>query len=94
MTTKAWSSPTYLSGSPDGAKTATPSVTFNDGFKITKKGDNKTFDFGTHVEAANPKTPPGTPNIDVFSNFSITENKKEGTLNIIGSLKGDNFPST
>jgi hypothetical protein len=37
---------------------------------------------------------PGAPAIDVFSKFSITENKKAGTLDISGSLKGDNFPST
>jgi hypothetical protein len=36
----------------------------------------------------------GTPNIDVFSNSSITENKKAGTLAISGSFTGDNFPST
>ena len=37
---------------------------------------------------------PGSPNIDVFSEFSITENKKAGTLDIRGKLTGDNFPST
>lgn len=35
-----------------------------------------------------------TPAIDVFSDFSITENKKAGTLNISGKLTGDNYPST
>lgn len=30
----------------------------------------------------------------MFSDFSITENKKAGTLNISGNLTGDNFPST
>ena len=42
--------------------------------------------------AANPKTPPGTPDVDVFSDFSITS--KAGSLSISGKLIGDNFPST
>jgi hypothetical protein len=36
---------------------------------------------------ANPLTPPGTPEIDIFSNFSITENEKAGTLSVSGSLE-------
>ena len=61
---------------------------------MIQKGDVKTIAFGTHAMAANPKTPSGTPNIDIFANFSISENKKAGTLTITGSLTGDNFPST
>jgi hypothetical protein len=49
--------------------------------------------FGTHSKGANPLVP-GSPNIDVFSDFTITENKQAGILSISGSLKGDNFPST
>jgi hypothetical protein len=30
----------------------------------------------------------------VFPDFSITENKKAGTLTLSGMLTGDNFPST
>ncbi|MDO6389568.1 hypothetical protein Q4E40_05485 [Pontibacter sp. BT731] len=30
----------------------------------------------------------------MFSEFSITENKKAGTLSISGKITGDNFPST
>jgi hypothetical protein len=37
---------------------------------------------------------PGSPPIDVFSDFSITENKKAGTLSVSGKLTGDNFSST
>ncbi|WP_454880725.1 DUF6443 domain-containing protein [Sphingobacterium detergens] len=94
VTSKAWSSPTYRTGSPEGARTATP-VLKNDGdWSFAHDGDNRTYNFGYHAGAANPKTPSGTPDIDVFSDFSITENKKAGTLSISGSLKGDNFPST
>ena len=92
ITSKAWSSPTYRAGNPDGAETAKPSVKFTGDFTISSSGGEKTFEFGTHAAAANPKTPAGTPNIDVFSNFSITEGN--GLLSISGSLKGDNFPST
>jgi len=91
----AWSSPSYREGSPSGAKTAKPSIEFDKGLSINANGDNKTFEFGTHSAAANPKTPSAlTPNIDVFSDFSITENKKAGTLAVSGKLTGDNFPST
>ncbi|CAF4439088.1 unnamed protein product [Rotaria socialis] len=79
---------------PHNQATATPEVNFEGDFTIKQNGDNKSFGFGTHVAAANPLTPPGTPNIDIFSNFSITENKKAGMLNISGKLTGDNFPST
>lgn len=94
ITTNAWSSPTWKTSDPGTKKTATPSVRFTRDSVINSKGDNTTFDFGSHVGAANPLTPPGTPEIDIFSNFSITENEKAGTLSVSGSLRGDNFPST
>ncbi len=88
-----WSSPTYTSD-PNDSKTAKPTISFSKDFTISNEGDTKSFKFGTHAAAANPKTPPGTPNIDVYSDFSITENKKAGTLSVSGKLTGDNFPST
>ncbi len=94
ITTKAWSSPAYKEGDPSGAKTAKPSLEFTKGLSISEKGDSKTFEFATSAAAANPKTPAGTPDINVFSDFSIIENKKVGTLSISGKLTGDNFPST
>lgn len=93
ITTNAWSSPTWHAVNPNYKKTATPSVNFEGDFTIQKSGNAKTFNFGTHVAGGNPLTP-GAPPIDVFSNFSITENKKAGTLDISGKLTGDNFPST
>jgi len=45
------------------------------------------------VASANPLTPENaTPDIDVFSNFSISATNER--LNISGKLNGDNFPST
>jgi RHS repeat-associated protein len=92
MTTNAWSSPTSHRIIP-GSLTGTPAVNFTGDFTISQKGDAKTFGFGTHLAGSNPMVP-GSPAIDVFSNFSITENKKAGTLDISGILTGDNFPST
>ena len=94
ISTRAWSSPTFLTSNPSGAETANPSVSFTKGLSISSRGDSKTFEFGSSVAAANPKTPAGTPDINVFSNFSINENKKSGSLSVSGTLKGDNFPST
>ena len=36
---------------------------------------------------------PGSPDIDVKTNFSLTENKSAGTLGVSVSQKGDAFPS-
>lgn len=92
ISASAWSSKTSHKLLP-GSLTAKPTVKFLDGFKTKTSGDSKTFMFGTHSAGANPMVP-GSPNIDVFSEFSITENKKAGTLDISGTLTGDNFPST
>lgn len=92
MTTSAWSSPTSHKYLP-GSMTETPSASFTGDFKISKNGNSKTFEFGTHTAGSNPMVS-GAPPIDVFSDFSISENKKAGTLSISGKLTGDNFPST
>ncbi|MBX3240741.1 MAG: RHS repeat-associated core domain-containing protein [Chitinophagaceae bacterium] len=92
ISARTWSSPTSHRFLP-GSRTAKPSIEFTDGFKTRTSGDSKTFMFGTHSKGANPMVP-GSPNIDVFSDFTITENKKAGTLDISGTLTGDNFPST
>jgi hypothetical protein len=93
ITTSSWSSPSYKTDNPSNSKTAKTSVNFTGDFTISNNGDNKTFGFGSHVAGANPLIK-GSPDIDIFSNFSVTENKKAGILNVSGSLKGDNFPST
>ena len=89
LKTNVWSSPTSHILVP-GSYTETPSVSIGK-FSIANNGNSKTFNFDTHSKGANPMIP-GSPNIDVFSNFSITES--DGLLNISGDLKGDNFPST
>lgn len=93
MNASAWSSQTWKTSTPSHKTRAIPSLNFTDDLNISSKGDSKTFSFGTHVAAANPDIS-GSPDIDIFSDFSITENKKAGTLSISGKLNGDNFPST
>ena len=94
ISTYGWCSRTFKVASPGEWKTAKPTVSFTRDFSIITSGNTKLFTFGTHSAAANPLTPPGTPTIDVFANFSIFENKQAGTLQISGELTGDNFPST
>ena len=94
VSANVWSSPTYKVDNPSGSRTASPTVEFTSDLAISKIGNAKTYSFGTHSAGANPLTPPGTPEIDVFSNFSITANSKTGNLSISGRLTGDNFPST
>jgi RHS repeat-associated protein len=92
-----WASKTYKEDYPGNTKTAHPFLDFSKPLSIKQDGDSKTFEFGTHASARNPMSPAPqgiTPAIDVFSDFSITENKKGGTLNISGKLTGDNYPST
>jgi len=93
VTTSAWSSPTWHKLNSDFTRTATPSSKVTKDLTVNNNGDSKTFNFETHYAGSNPLTP-GAPNIDVFSDFSITENKKSGALDISGKLTGDNFPST
>ena len=94
LKTNVWSSPTWHTAAPWYQKTAIPSVEIEKGsFKIVKSGDVSKFTFRTQYSGANPLTP-GAPNIDVFADFTITEDKSAGTLSIYGKLTGDNFPST
>jgi RHS repeat-associated protein len=89
LKTNVWSSPSSHRFLP-GTITGSPTVSI-DNFTIANNGDSKTFNFGTHSKGSNPFIP-GSPNIDVLSNFSITESN--GLLSVSGDLKGDNFPST
>lgn len=93
MTTEARSFSSYFHGFPKISRTAQPSVNFTSLPTMSENGDSKKFEFGTHSSAGNPLMP-YSPEIDVYSDFSITENKKAGTLSIKGELAGDNFPST
>lgn len=89
----AWSSPSAHIANPSFQRREVPDIEFTKDLKISGEGSSKTFDFGTHHAGSNPLTP-GAPAIDVFSSFSITEDKEKGFLNITGRLTGDNFPST
>ena len=93
LSTNVWSSPTFKTDNLNDAKTGTPSVSIGE-FITYSSGDSKTFNFDTHYEGSNPDIKMVSPNIDVFSNFLITENKKAGILTISGKLTGDDFPST
>jgi RHS repeat-associated protein len=88
LTGSSWSSPTWHTLLPSYQRTATAK------FDISSfNSENNSFNFSTHASAGNPITPKsGTPDIDVFSDFSITSQK--GSLSISGKLTGDNFPST
>lgn len=44
------------------------------------------------MAAANPLVP-GSPDIDVHTQFTLTENQKAGTLNVNAVQTGDAFPS-
>lgn len=93
ISARAWSSPTFRTNNPNDAKTAKSTVEFTDNLSINNSGSSKNFKFGTHSAGSNPDVK-GSPDIDVFSKFSITSDTKTGSLNISGSLTGDNFPST
>jgi len=78
-----------------GEGRATPTGGVTSFSSSQSKDGSKKFDFETSLAAGNPLTPQKlTPDINVFSSMSITENKKAGTLSISGKLTGDNFPST
>lgn len=89
---EAWSDPTWNVAAPSVVRRKRPNVDILS-FDISSQGSSKLFQFATHHEGSNPLTP-GAPPIDVFSDFSISENKEAGTLTISGALTGDNFPST
>ncbi len=71
--------------------TGIPSIS-TEGLRISRNDDSRTFEFGTHAYGSVPWLLGHGPNIDVFSDFTITES--DGLLSISGSLKGDNFPAT
>ena len=56
-------------------------------------GGNGSFDISTGFAGANPLIPLISPDIDVHSNFSITENLEKGILSISANITGDNFPN-
>lgn len=73
-----------------GDKTATPSgstdVTYGCG-SVTNSATIK-----ANMAGANPLAP-GSPDIDVKSAITITENKSKGILSVDASMQGDKFPA-
>ena len=87
-----WSDETYHTRLPRYRRTANPRGNFRP--MPGEYGDGiNTTSVESSYSGSNPLTP-GAPNIDVFSNFDITEDVENGTVNISGTITGDNFPST
>ena len=67
------------------------------GFKSsTDKQGNSTASFTSNMKAANPLTEKlgiPTPDINVHTSFTLTENQKAGTLNVNAVQTGDAFPA-
>ena len=57
------------------------------------KDGSSTVSFTSNMSGHNPLVK-GSPDIDVHTNFALTENEKAGTLNINAIQTGDAFPST
>lgn len=75
-----------------GKATAAPQANIS-GFNVIKdKEGNSTISFTANMSAANPLVP-GSPDIDVHTKFTLTENVKAGTLNVNAVQTGDAFPS-
>ena len=90
ITAEAWSSKSHaLWGTFESRATPSQEIT---SFTTSTDEGGKHFGIGAHVASANPLTPPGTPDVDIFSSLSITS--KDNTLSITGKLTGDNYPST
>ncbi len=60
-------------------------------YKVNKDGSN-TISWTSTMAGHNPLIP-GSPNINVKTKFSLTENTKTGTLDIMAQQSGDRFPA-
>ncbi|WP_131431031.1 RHS repeat-associated core domain-containing protein, partial [Chryseobacterium formosense] len=78
-----------------GAATANNDVgTISNAVYTTNKDGSTTTSWTAKMAGSNPLTPGGlTPDIDVTTNFSLTENKAAGILGISVKQTGDAFPS-
>nr|WP_315176519.1 DUF6443 domain-containing protein [uncultured Flavobacterium sp.] len=75
-------------------KTAVPTQSFSASNSKNSNGDNITT-VSSNYTAKDPITPPSvTPEIDMHSTISISENSKTGTVSVSASIVGDSFPST
>jgi RHS repeat-associated protein len=87
---KTWASPTINEYLP--SKTAKPSGEISNFVSSKDKDGNSTVSFTSEYAANNPLVPL-SPDVDVSTSFSITENIKAGTLDITASQVGDRYPA-
>jgi hypothetical protein len=66
---------------------------FHTGFEVSKNALGNDALSITTVMAGNNPLVLGSSDIDVETTISITENKKEGLLNVSASMHGDRFPA-
>ncbi len=87
---KTWSDP---SSHPIlGSATEKPTGGISDFKQTANKDGSNTVTFNSTMSGANPLVP-GSPDIDVKTSFSLTENTKAGTLDVNISQTGDRFPA-
>ncbi|MBO9584425.1 MAG: RHS repeat-associated core domain-containing protein [Flavobacterium sp.] len=75
-----------------GSATEKPSGSISDFKQTQNKDGSSTVSFSSSMSGANPLVP-GSPDIDVKTNFTMTENMKAGTLDVSISQTGDKFPA-
>lgn len=80
---EAWSSKSHHPILGEGRAAPTQNLKV----KGESRGDINSLNIKADVAAANPLTPSGTPDINVFSSILINENEKEGTLSISGKFR-------
>jgi len=65
---------------------------------VVQDGDTTVLQFGTEIDAENPFTKVNgvnpAPSIDIFTEYEITQDKEANTLEISGTITGDDFPAT
>lgn len=65
---------------------------------VIQEGDKTILQFGTELDAENPFITFGddnpAPSIDVFTEYELVQDKEANTLNISGTITGDDFPAT
>ena len=88
--TKTWSDPSSHSTLPLGTKTAEASGRAEGTFAHSPTVSKATIT--SEMAGANPLVP-GSPDIDVKSNLTLTENLEKGILSVEASMKGDRFPA-
>ena len=87
---RTWSDPTYHPYL--GTKTASDKGNISNFMHKSNKDGSNTVSWTSSMSGHNPLVP-YAPDIDVKTNFSLTENTKMGTLDIMAVQSGDKFPA-